>query len=595
MEVAIPVVALGALYVISNQKKKENFEEREAKKEQELPNTNVPPVNYPVQTYGELGQNVNYYQNPNAATDKYYQQDSYEKAINKGLTKKAPVFHSLTGERVTAKDLKHNNMVPFFGSHVRQRTANLDGNESILDSMQGAGSQDICKKGQAPLFKPQKNMGWAHGTPNMSDFMQSRVNPAMKMSNVKPFETQNVGPGLNRGYTTAGSGGFNAGMEARDKWISKTVDELRIKTNPKVTYEGVTLGGGSAVQNRGIIGKVEKHLPDTYYINSPERYFTTPVGAKAPTVRSKTILQPVSRPGTTREYFGDGAREGDGVRIRGKYQQAHRKILGAENTGPADAAGHWGACEEKTAVPCDYGKKGYDLPINERNFTSERGGRFNGVAGSVIGAVVAPLLDILRPSRKENVIGNMRPTGNMSGPSEMYVYNPADVARTTTRETTEVNPFPMNVNNQRPGGGYETAEQQPVSQQRDNTSCPYSGNAGNTAGTSNAPVYNAAYNATINPNKSDIANAPRGNALSMGNMNLFEGTQNIQVNKVDQDRLNPQLNPGQYGDAGPRAETYGSMSHIPPLPQGVNCQRTDPGILDAYRCNPFTHSLHSSA
>ena len=242
MEVAIPVVALGALYVISNQKKKENFEVREAKKEQELPNTYIPPVNYPVQTYGELGQNVNYYKNPNAATDKYYQQDSYEKSINKGLTKKAPVFHSLTGERVTAKDLKHNNMVPFFGSHVRQRTANLDGNESILDSMQGAGSQDICKKGQAPLFKPQKNMGWAHGTPNMSDFMQSRVNPAMKMSNVKPFETQNVGPGLNRGYTTAGSGGFNAGMEARDKWISKTVDELRIKTNPKVTYEGVTLG-----------------------------------------------------------------------------------------------------------------------------------------------------------------------------------------------------------------------------------------------------------------------------------------------------------------------------------------------------------------
>ena len=595
MEIAIPVVALGALYVISNQKKKEKFTEREAKKEQELPNTDVPPVNYPVQTYGELGSNINYYSNANAATDKYYQQDAYEKSIDKGLTKKAPVFQSLTGEKVTAKELKHNNMVPFFGSHVRQRTANLDGNESILDNMQGTGSQNICKKGQAPLFKPQKNMGWAHGTPNASDFLQSRVNPAMKMSNVKPFETQNVGPGLNRGYTTAGSGGFNAGMEARDKWISKTVDELRIKTNPKMTYEGVTLGGGSAVQNRGLIGKVEKNLPDTFYINSPERYFTTPVGAKAPTVRSKIILQPGSRTATTREYFGDGAREGEGVVLMGEYQQPHRKVLGSENTGPANAAGHWEACEVKTSTPCDYGRKGYNLPINERNFTSERGGRYGGVAGSVIGAVIAPLLDILRPSKKENVIGNMRPTGNMGGPSEMYVYNPADVARTTTKETTEVNPFPMYVNNQRPGGGYQTSEQQPVSQQRDDTSCPYSGNVGNTQGTSNAPVYNAAYNATINPNKSDIANAARGNALAMGNMNLFEGVQNIQVNKVDKDRLNRQLNPGQYASVGPRAETYGSISHIPPLPQGINCQRTDPGILDAFRCNPFTKSLHSSA
>ena len=30
-------------------------------------------------------------------------------------------------------------MVPFFGSHVTQRTVNLDGNESTLDNMQGAG------------------------------------------------------------------------------------------------------------------------------------------------------------------------------------------------------------------------------------------------------------------------------------------------------------------------------------------------------------------------------------------------------------------------------------------------------------------------
>ena len=94
-------------------------------------------------------------------------------------------------------------------------------------------------------------MGWAHGSPNMSDFMQSRVNPAMKMSNVKPFVSENVGPGLNRGYTTLGSGGYNSGMESRDRWIAKSVDELRVKTNPMVTYGGVVLGAKRAVQNRG--------------------------------------------------------------------------------------------------------------------------------------------------------------------------------------------------------------------------------------------------------------------------------------------------------------------------------------------------------
>ena len=85
----------------------------------------------------------------------------------------------------------------------------------------------------------------------MSDFMQSRVNPAMKMSNVKPFVSENVGPGLNRGYTTLGSGGYNSGMESRDRWIAKSVDELRVKTNPKVTYGGVVLGAKRAVQIEG--------------------------------------------------------------------------------------------------------------------------------------------------------------------------------------------------------------------------------------------------------------------------------------------------------------------------------------------------------
>ena len=265
---------------------------------------------------------------------------------------------------------------------------------------------------------------------------------------------------------------------------------------PKVTYEGVTLGGQRPVQNRGVIGKVEKFHPDTFYINSPERYFTTPVGVNAPTVRSQIILQPNNREGTTREYFGGGEREGEGVILMGKYRQSQKKILGAEPTGPASLPGGWRACK-KSEAPCNYGRDGYDIPANERTLTQDRGGRFGVASGSVIGAVVAPLLDILRPSRKENVIGNMRPTGNMAGPEEMYVYNPAEKARTTTRETTEVNPFPMNINSQRPGGGYRTNPQQSVAQQRDNTNCPYSGGIGNTSGTSNAPVYNAAYNATI--------------------------------------------------------------------------------------------------
>ena len=71
-------------------------------------------------------------------------------------------------------------MVPFFGSHVTQQTVNLDSTEGRLDNLQVFGRFlfHLERKNRQSLFAPQKNMGWAHGSLILSDFMQSRVNPA---------------------------------------------------------------------------------------------------------------------------------------------------------------------------------------------------------------------------------------------------------------------------------------------------------------------------------------------------------------------------------------------------------------------------------
>ena len=48
------------------------------------------------------------------------------------------------------------------------------------------------------------------------------------------MESVQVGPGLNQGYEGGPSElGFNNGMESRDTWKPKTVDELRASNNPK--------------------------------------------------------------------------------------------------------------------------------------------------------------------------------------------------------------------------------------------------------------------------------------------------------------------------------------------------------------------------
>jgi len=338
-EIAIPVIALGAMFLLEKDYEKEdcgieNFDNVSAPSQRQLKEAQTithkpmaPPINYPKPTYAGLTENVKYYPAPNAATDRYFQQKVYEKKVEEGGDPtNAAVFQSLTGSDVQKCDIKHNNMVPFFGSKVTQRTTGFNGNESILDNLNGSGSTQITKRAQAPLFAPQKSMHWAHGSPNTSDFIQSRMNPSRNISNDKPWEEIRVGPGLNKGYTSEGSNGFNAGMEARKQWLPKTVDELRATTNPKVTF-GLANHEGPAQGTtlRGIEGRVEKNRPDTFYMNSPDRWFTTTGQEKAQTVRSAQVLQSVNRPFTTRGYYGASNGNQDGGSLAGKAEQNFRQ------------------------------------------------------------------------------------------------------------------------------------------------------------------------------------------------------------------------------------------------------------------------------
>ena len=96
MELAIPLIALGGMYVISNQKNNDNAASKKIYNENNmstptkeqftnmgkpsnyLPNTNVPPQNYPIMNNSELIDTNQKYPNPNAATDKYFNQNLYE-------------------------------------------------------------------------------------------------------------------------------------------------------------------------------------------------------------------------------------------------------------------------------------------------------------------------------------------------------------------------------------------------------------------------------------------------------------------------------------------------------------------------------------
>jgi hypothetical protein len=201
------------------------------------------------------------------------------------ITNNIQQVYSLTGDYMESKEFKHNNMVPFNGGKPKGQIYNNNNAETILDNYVGNGSQVIKKIEQAPLFKPQENVQWTYGMPDMSDFYQSRQNPVNRNNMVKPFESIRVGPGLDKGYSADGSHGFNSGMEARDKWLPKTVDELRVDTNPKLEYELLGHEGPAdsfikTAPTTQLLGRVEKQRPDTFFINTQDRWLTTTGSSK---------------------------------------------------------------------------------------------------------------------------------------------------------------------------------------------------------------------------------------------------------------------------------------------------------------------------
>ena len=338
MELAIPLIALGGMYVVSNQQPSRECNNQSQKMQtrkmnQEnftnmgivsnlatrtseqfgnyLPNTNIPPQNFPVSNINQLVDTVQEYANPNVATDKYFNQNAYEQKVRNNLpvSKNIQEIYSLTGNYLDSAQFKHNNMVPFNGGKVKGNTYHANTAESILDNMMGTGSQVIKKIEQAPLFKPEQNMQWAYGMPNQSDFYQSRVNPAMKNNNVKPFDTLMVGPGLDKGYSLNGTGGYNSGMEARDKWLPYTVDQMRVATNPKLEYELTDHEGpaNSYIKNAAttqMIGRVEKQRPDTYFINTQDRWLTTTGAEKGETLRPIQEMGVIRRNDVLTDYTG---------------------------------------------------------------------------------------------------------------------------------------------------------------------------------------------------------------------------------------------------------------------------------------------------
>lgn len=587
-ELAIPFITMLGLYVISkHNNNEEQFTNIGDTKQQALKSYNPIHINYPINKPVLLENNDNYI-NANQTTDKYFKSSIIEKVEQNNpkdsVGGSIRSSTSLTGEPINKKNFKHNNMVPFFGARIKGSGPSADIAETQLDNMQGSGSQHRVKIEQAPLFKPQANISWANGMPSTTEFMLSRQVPGSKMNNAKPWDEQRIAPGLGQGYTTTGSGsGYNAAIEEREAWLPKTVDQLRVDTNPKATFglqghQGPATYYNKEPGNINTIGRIEKNRPDTDYEVGPERWFTTTGLEKGQTVRSDQIIQHTNRPDYSQtNYFGVGGKDNQTSYINTHVNTSNKQQL----NGPGIAA----PSGKASATNNDYGNGSYISLSNNRSSTKQPE-KF-GPAEGLIKALTAPVFDMLRPSRKENVIGSVRPSGNvqLSQGGTQPIYNPGDRTRTTVREQTEKGNNNQNVQNQK-DGAYIVSQHQSVSQERDSTNIQYIGNATRA---DQAMSQYAAYNQRNNPNKT-FDNRP-----SQGNISTFNSNLNAKL-KPDDDIVNNRvLSASSNVVAIPSLDTYGNIN----MPQYRNdtqgTERINPDLLTAFKSNPYTHSLNSWA
>ena len=619
MELAIPLVALGGLYFVSNNKKKSTKEQfvvgnsdHTSAANDLLPNTDLPNRNYP-EEFPVLNQETDLtsklsttyaYDGPGVYTDRYFDANQNQQNVNGyspmptegGMNPNNPSytggkFYSLTGKQVDSSYYSHNNMVPYFGGHIRTRALDANSNESTLDNYVGSGSQIFNKSEQTPLFAPAEHVQWAYGAPNMNDFYQSRVNPSMRMANVKPFEEERVAPGLGLGYTTEGMLGYNSGMAMREAWLDRGVDELRVKNHQKHSYglfghEGPAM---SSITVRGEQGIQNKNGQDKTFELGHARAFTTTGLEIAPTARAIEIEKFQNRQDTSVSYSGVAGATTDATYLPGEFMPSNHNDLGPVPFGGAAAAG------KRAGMEGDYEMRAKFAYPNNRASNIQPGDQkgYFGAVGGAIGAVIAPLLDVLRPSRKENVIGNLRLYENAGSqvPSS-YIYNPADAPAPTIRETTEINPHILGVNSNQYGGGYKAVNISNLATERDTTNREYTGISSASDRTKQPRLYDAEYNQRNNDIKSSTING----RMVPGNMDLFNA--DITARNRDDSFLKNNRQATMSGAPKqlftPSQMGENSVSGRYNLYSNIQMDRNTPDILDAFRQNPYTHSLTGS-
>ena len=285
----------------------------------------------------------------------------------------------------------HNNMIPFFGANVRQ---NIDDNiqqDTKLENFTGI-FKNIRHKRERVAERPIKGLTNVYGSPSMDYHLDRfRYNTSILKTNETPIEKIRVGPGLNKGFRAQGSDGFHSLYRVRPK----DVDDLRV--NKKLVYPGRVKVGKNIVDKRGASRNISKNRPDTFYKNSPAKYFTTVASIVGQTARDKYNMRRTLKDETL-------------------HSARKTNVTGYNN-------------KSKAYDPSDIARR----TIKETTLCPTK---LSNAVGSNQSSVAYDPLDIARRTIKETTLCPTKISNAIGSKQNSVAYNPSDIARRTVKETT---------------------------------------------------------------------------------------------------------------------------------------------------------------
>lgn len=507
------------------------------------------------------------------------------------------VVSNLSGRSIPADEFKHSNMQPFFGGSVKQNMT-ASANTSRLDMYTGAGTTQLQKQEQAPMFNHSVPFGQPFGNEPNADFIKSRIVEPSRRNNEMPFEPTRVGAALGEKGGITGKGGFQQfEVDEIMKRAMPTTDKLRVADKPKLSYNNQVIPGVHFVAAAALdSGEVRKYRPDTFFINETgERNGIASSEVLKETVRPMQVMKYTTRTDTSEEFIGAPAsQEAFKSYVAGDY----RTPMGQQFAG----AGYRNNDSSSYGVGPrdDYGAASYEVRPNERSATQDRTVGLNLVPADS-GQVAVHYNDDARPTRRGETVGNIRQTGTAvgyaAGAPAITTWDPSDVARTTIKETT-IDWDYRGISG--PGAGPERLKvydpndiAKPTQKSQLSADSRIAGPA--ISANKSFTSHESAFNMRKNESKSTVA-VLRKPMAGNGNLAVFKGDINQTAKRLTADDVNDRsMAVNRVTGLTPGTADLGRVKYRLPLKLDISTERNMPAVVDAVENNPLNQSLRKNA